>query len=67
MVERLPEKQRLVILLRLAHGLAIDEIAQVLQIHPKTVYTRLYDAVGNLRGQLLRTTDIETIEKEYPV
>jgi RNA polymerase sigma-70 factor (ECF subfamily) len=67
LVERLPEKQRLVILLRLAHGLSIAEIAQVLQIPPKTVYTRLYEAVHSLRGQLLRTADLETIKKEFQV
>ncbi len=65
-VNRLPEKQRLVIILRLAHDLSIEEIAQVLQANPKTLYTRLYDAVRSLRGQLLRTADFDSKKKELP-
>ncbi len=64
LVDFLPEKQRLVIILRLAHELSIEEIAQALRINPKTVYTRLYDAVRSLRGRLLRTSAFDLIKKE---
>lgn len=66
-VNRLPEKQRLVIILRLAHDLSIQEIAQVLQSKPKTIYTRLYDAVRSLRGQFLRSADPDSTKEELPL
>ncbi len=64
MVDRLPEKQRLVVILRLAHELSIAEIAQALGIPSKTVYTRLRDAMHTLRGQLAREADVDMSWKE---
>jgi RNA polymerase sigma-70 factor, ECF subfamily len=52
LVDRLGEKHRLVVILRLANNLSIKEISQILEIHEKTVYSRLYDAFKKLRQQL---------------
>jgi len=52
LVDGLDEKHRLVVILRLAHEMSIGEISQVLGISEKTVYTRLYDALARLRGQM---------------
>jgi RNA polymerase sigma-70 factor (ECF subfamily) len=52
LVENLDEKHRLVVVLRLAHDMTVAEIAQVLEVNEKTVYTRLYDAFARLRGQI---------------
>lgn len=52
LVDGLDEKQRLVVLLRLAHELKVREISQVLGVNEKTVYTRLYDAFAWLRVQI---------------
>jgi RNA polymerase sigma-70 factor (ECF subfamily) len=49
LVDNLDEKQREVILLRLAHNLTVSEISQVLDVNEKTVYTRLYTAFTRLR------------------
>jgi RNA polymerase sigma-70 factor, ECF subfamily len=51
-VERLDEKHRLVVLLRYQEELTIREIAQILSIKEKNVYTRLYAAFSRLRSQL---------------
>jgi RNA polymerase sigma-70 factor (ECF subfamily) len=50
LVEDLNEKQRLVVVLRLAHDLTVSEISQMLGVNEKTVYTRLYDAFAQLRA-----------------
>jgi RNA polymerase sigma-70 factor (ECF subfamily) len=55
LVEVLPEKQRLAVILHLAHDLSVVEIAQILKTNPKTVYSRLYEAFRSLRGQLQRS------------
>ena len=51
-VMRLEEKYRLVVVLRFEQELAIAEIAQVLSIPSKTVYSRLYEALHRLRSEL---------------
>lgn len=51
-VDRLDEKYRMVVLLRYQEELSIREIAQVLSIQEKNVYTRLYAAFRRLRPQL---------------
>jgi RNA polymerase sigma-70 factor, ECF subfamily len=52
MVDGLDEKHRLVVVLRLVLAMPISEISQVLGIHEKTVYSRLYDALARLRVQM---------------
>lgn len=52
LVAGLGEKHRLVLVLHLAHNLTIAEIAQITHTNKKTVYTRLYAAIGKLRGRL---------------
>ena len=52
LVDNLKEKHRLVIILRLAHDMTVNEISQVLGVKEKTVYTRLYDAFARLRIQI---------------
>lgn len=52
LVERLGEKHRLVIELRFAHEMTVNEISQILGVNEKTVYTRLYDAFAHLRSQI---------------
>ena len=51
-VGRLDEKHRLVVVLRFGQNLAVSEIAQILSIREKTVYTRLYHAFHLLRSRL---------------
>jgi RNA polymerase sigma-70 factor (ECF subfamily) len=51
-VEQLDEKHRLVVVLRFEGGMSIEEIAQVLSIPKKTVYSRLYEAFRRLRCTL---------------
>ena len=51
-VDQLGEKYRLVVILRIAHELPVREIAQILDIPEKTVYSRLYDAFRKLRVAL---------------
>lgn len=62
LVEKLPEKQRLAVILHLAHGLSVAEVAQILSIKPKTVYSRLYAAFRSLRRQLQLSGDYWLIE-----
>jgi RNA polymerase sigma-70 factor, ECF subfamily len=63
-VDCLPEKHRMVVILRLAHDLSIREIGQVLKINEKTVYTRLYDAFSKLKKLLRGSPDMETLWKD---
>ncbi len=51
-VDELPEKQRVVVLLRYQQGLAYDEIAQTLGISKGSVKSRLYHAHRKLKGRL---------------
>lgn len=51
-VGELDEKYRLVLVLRLVQELPVSEIAQVLGINEKTIYTRLYEATRKLRRRL---------------
>jgi RNA polymerase sigma-70 factor (ECF subfamily) len=48
-VHQLGFKHRTVIILRVANQLSIPEIAKILGIREKTVYTRIYDAYRKLR------------------
>jgi RNA polymerase sigma factor (sigma-70 family) len=63
-VDGLPEKHRLVVILKLAHDLSIREIGQVLKIKEKTVYTRLYDAFSKLKKLLRGSPELETLWKD---
>jgi RNA polymerase sigma-70 factor (ECF subfamily) len=56
-VAGLAEKHRLVILLRFQQEMSIAEIARVLSIPKKTVYSRLYDALRVLRRALPGISD----------
>jgi RNA polymerase sigma-70 factor (ECF subfamily) len=47
----LPEAQRVVVLLRAAHGLSLAEIAETLCLPEGTVKSRLHYAVRRLRAQ----------------
>ena len=51
-VGELSEKHRLVVILRIVHGLSITEIACILRANEKTIYSRLYDAFRILRKRL---------------
>jgi RNA polymerase sigma factor (sigma-70 family) len=51
-VEGLDEKHRLVVVLRFEGEMSIAEVAQILGIPEKTVYSRLYEAFRRLREQL---------------
>ena len=63
-VESLDEKHRLVVVLRLAHDMSISEISQVLGVHEKTVYTRLYNAFARLRAQIRMRPDLAYLRDE---
>jgi len=58
-LERLPDEQREVVLLRYYQGLSLEEIATVVEVSLGTVKSRLYRALRRLRGMLLR----EEVEK----
>jgi RNA polymerase sigma-70 factor (ECF subfamily) len=51
-VERLPEVQREVFLLRMHSGLTFREIAEVLACPLNTVLGRMHDAIERLRGEV---------------
>lgn len=53
-LERLPDEQREVVLLRFYQGLSLEEIATVVEVSLGTVKSRLYRALKLLRGMLLR-------------
>ena len=55
LVARLPEKQRMVVILHLAHDLPVGEVAQITGANPQTVYSRLYAAYRRLRGEIQRS------------
>lgn len=65
-VDQLGEKQRLPILLRTAHDLSIAEIAEVLGIKEKTVYSRLYHGYAALKAHLNGQIELEWEIGEYP-
>lgn len=51
-VARLPEKQRIVVVMRVWNGLSYAEIATTLGSREATVRSHMHDALKNLRGQL---------------
>jgi RNA polymerase sigma-70 factor (ECF subfamily) len=53
-VRRLPEAQRLAVILVFIHELPVQEVAEILGVPPKTVYSRLYAAFRRMRGLLAR-------------
>jgi RNA polymerase sigma-70 factor (ECF subfamily) len=65
-VEQLGEKHRTTVVLRIVYGLSVQEIAQMLGVKEKTVYTRLYDAFRKLRGQLDGQVELETLNHWRP-
>jgi RNA polymerase sigma-70 factor (ECF subfamily) len=65
-VDRLGEKHRVTIILRMVHGLSVQEIAQVLEVREKTVYSRLYDAFRKLRHDLDGQIELESIKHWQP-
>ena len=66
MVSKLSDKYRLVVILRIVYELPVSEIAYILGIKEKTVYSRLYDAFHKLREQLGSFPDYEWVDKELP-
>lgn len=52
LVSGLPEKQRDVVILRFGQGYKVEEIAELLDIAPGTVKSRLHTAMATLREQL---------------
>ena len=65
-VDRLPEAQRVVVLLRYRQGFSYSEIAQTLSISEGTVKSRLYHAHRKLREQL-RSAGGEPVQAEAGV
>lgn len=51
-VEGLAEKHRLPLILRYVHGLAVKEIAEILEIKEGTVHSRLHYACKKVAGQI---------------
>ncbi|WP_250647519.1 sigma-70 family RNA polymerase sigma factor [Bordetella pertussis] len=51
-IERLPDEQRLAMLLRLEHDLDVEEIAQVTGVSRETVKSRLRYATRRIREEL---------------
>jgi RNA polymerase sigma-70 factor, ECF subfamily len=67
LVDHLNEKHRLVVILRLVHDLSIMEISQILDVHEKTVYSRLYDAFKKLRIRIKSSPELEKLWKEFQI
>jgi RNA polymerase sigma-70 factor (ECF subfamily) len=65
-VNELDEKHRITVILRMGHGLSVREIAQVLSVREKTVYSRLYDAFRKLRYALDGLIEVESIADLQP-
>ena len=57
-VARLPEKQRIAVVLRFYEGLNGREIAELAGWRESTVYTRLYTALARLRSELEEGEDL---------
>ena len=57
-VARLPEKQRIVVVLRFYEGLSGREIAELTGWRESTVWTRLYAALARLRSELQEGEDL---------
>jgi RNA polymerase sigma factor (sigma-70 family) len=64
LVGRLPEKQRLALILHLGHDLPIAEVAQITGTNPKTVYSRLYAAYQMLRGLIQQSGNQNLFDSE---
>lgn len=64
LVDTLDDKHRLVVVLRLVHGLTVSEISQVLGVKEKTVYNRLYDAFAHLRGLIRLKPELAHLQDE---
>jgi DNA-directed RNA polymerase specialized sigma24 family protein len=56
-----------VVILRLVHDLSIMEISQILDVHEKTVYSRLYDAFKKLRIRIKSSPELEKLWKEFQI
>jgi RNA polymerase sigma-70 factor (ECF subfamily) len=65
-VDRLGDKHRMTVILRMEHGLSVSEIAQVLGVREKTVYSRLYDAFRLLRHDLDGQIELESLKDWQP-
>ena len=65
-VDRLSEKHRVTLILRMVHGMSIQEIAQVLETREKTIYSRLYEAFRKLKSELDGQIELETFGSWQP-
>jgi RNA polymerase sigma-70 factor (ECF subfamily) len=62
---RLPEKQRIVIILRIYHGLSHKEISEILACSVRAVKTHYFHAIRNLRKSIkLHNTFEKNLEYE---
>ena len=52
-LERLPEKYRIVVILRYFEDMKIGDIAQVLNENENTIKTRLYNGLSKLKIELI--------------
>ncbi len=62
-MDKLPELQRLALIMYSEEGLSYAEIAEVMECSIGTIKSRLYHAKQNLRG-LLRAETLEILERE---
>ena len=58
-LRRLPVDQRVVVVLRFWRDLPVDEIADLLDVPPGTVKSRLHYALDSLRGEISRGQRLE--------
>jgi RNA polymerase sigma-70 factor (ECF subfamily) len=66
LIASLPEKQRMIVILRFGEDMDVDEIAQTLQMPARTVWSHLQRAIALLREKAdgyLRKEDYEPIGK----
>ena len=51
-VERLPEDQKVVVILHYLAGYSVEEIASSLNLHPNTIYSRLNKSLSRLKREV---------------
>ncbi len=63
-VDELGERQRVPIILHIAHDLSVHEISQILNVKEKTIYSRLYAGFRKLRQSLDGSVDLDFDEEK---
>ena len=66
-IDELPEPFRIVFMTRVVEGLNVEETAEILDLKPKTVKTRLHRARAMLRANVSRRRSVRWSWKRFPL